>query len=456
MSLLDILTGGEDSQASQDLQNAYNAIAGIETPSISELTLPQLQQYVAAGILSPAQAQAYLQQSNAFATENIPQTGTAAQVAALNQLSGIANAGAVGTPTEQAQIAQAEEQMNTNLAGQRGAIEQAAEARGTPGALVQAALEEQNAGQDAQQGYLNALNAQSNAYQTALNAMSAGANVGSALQGQQNAQANTVAQAQNAMEQFNAANQQTASESNANRAQAANQWNAQNQQNVSNENVQQNNARTAYNAQVPETVFNNQMQKAEGEAGINEKQANQAMQEGQQQAGLFSGILGAGATLGGDYLMGQGIGNAFSGVSSGAMMNPEMEASMANGTYVPTGAPNAVTLGNVAAAGYAGGGVIGNHDGCYHEGGICMEGGGMVPGRSKVPGNSLKNDTVHVMASPGEAVIPRTAVQSHLPEVLSLIAQGRGGMPHENAAPHPHDVASLLQAMRELRMGGAV
>src|SRR5262249_51217969 len=101
--------------------------------------------------------------------------------------------------------------------------------------------------------------------------------------------------------------------------------------------------------------------------------------------------------------------------------------------------------------------MVGDHDGCYHEGGICMKSGGMIPGHAKVPGDSLKNDTVHVMASPGEAVIPRTAVQAHMPEVLGLISHGEGhSLPHPGAQPtHPHDVASVLQALREIRMGRA-
>lgn len=37
--------------------------------------------------------------------------------------------------------------------------------------------------------------------------------------------------------------------------------------------------------------------------------------------------------------------------------------------------------------------------------------GGVIPGVAKVPGDSLKNDTVHAMLSPGEIVVPRSAAQ---------------------------------------------
>lgn len=427
MSLLDVFTGGKDQAAEDALKQAYQAYSTVQTPTQQALTLPQLQQYVEAGIMTPAEAQAYLQENNAYAQENVPQTGTAAMVEALNQLSGISDAGPMGTPVEQAQVAQDIQQMNNAVQGQRGAIEQSMEAKGTPAALIQAAMENQYVGQDAQQAYQNSLNAQAAAYQAAVQAMSEKANVGSALQGMENTQANTVAQAQNAMQQFNAANQQQASTLNAQLQQQANQYNAQNKQNVSNSNTQNANQRTMYNAQIPQQMFENQMRKASGEAGVNEAQSNLEQQQGQQTAGIYSGLIGAGATMGGDYMMGKGVG-----------------AGMAQNTYVPPQVAH--------------GGIISNHEGCYHDGGICMERGGMVPGRAKVPGDSLENDHVQAMLSPGEAVIPRTAVQQHMPEVLSLISHGQGHpLPHPGATPpaHPHDVASVLEALREIRMGRA-
>ena len=414
MGFADFLTGGANEEAQGHLNAALSNMNAVPTPTVSQLTLPELQQYVDAGLMTPAEMQAYLQESNAYNTENVDQTGTAAQIAALNQLSGVANAGAAGTPVEQAQQAQTIQQMNTAVGGQRGAIEQAAQARGTPAGLVQAALENQTVGQEATQANQNALQSQAQAYQQAVNAMSQGANAGQALQGQQNTQANTVAAAQNAMQQFNAANQQNASAANAAMKQEANAYNTQNAQNVSNQNTGTANARTIQNAAVPQTVFQDALQKASGQAGVAENQANQATQAGQQEAGLWGGLLGAGATMGGDYMMGNALAK----------------------TATPT-----------ATGAHAHGGIIGDHEGCYHDGGICMESGGMIPGHAKVAGDSLKNDTVTAKVSPGEAVIPRTSVHEHLPEVLALMSGGQ----RPPQAHHPHDVATLLKAMQELR-----
>lgn len=444
----DWLTGGRDQQAEQALNDALAAYTSIQAPTQAQLSLPELQNYVNAGLMTPAEAQAYLQNSNAFATENIPQTGTGAMQEALGQLSSIADAGPNGTPEQQAQMANTIEQMNNAVSGQRGAIEQSMEAKGTPTALIQAALAEQNQGQDAQQAYLNAINSQAAAYQAAVQALSEKANVGGALQGQLNTQANTVANAQNAMEQFNAANQQNAAEANAARTQAANAYNTQNAQNVSNQNVGTKNARTAYNTSQAQTAFDDAMARAAGIAGVGSKQAENYQQMGQQAAGTAAGIFGGLANLGSGYMQDQAL-KGSPGVGAGGAMGTA-------GASVPTGAEMLPLVAH--------GGVIGDHEYCYHEGGICMEGGGMVPGEAKVPGDSLKNDHVHAMLSPGEAVIPRTAVKAHMPEVMGLISHGgnvpRGTMPHlpppgSGPAAHPHDVASVLQALREIRMGRA-
>lgn len=47
--------------------------------------------------------------------------------------------------------------------------------------------------------------------------------------------------------------------------------------------------------------------------------------------------------------------------------------------------------------------------------GDSLKAGGSVPGHANVPGDSLKNDTVHAMLSPGEIVLPRSVTQSANP-----------------------------------------
>jgi hypothetical protein len=422
MGLMDILTGGKNEDAVRALREAQARFDAIKAPGIEQLTLPQLQQYVNAGLMTPAQMEAYLQESNAYNTQNIPQEGTAAQIAALNQLSGVANAGAEGTPVSRAQQAQTIQAMNQAVGGNRGAAEQAAAARGTPAAMIQMATSGMNAGQDAQQAYQNALQGQAQAYQQAVNAMAQGGQLGGQLQGQQNTQANTVSAAQNAMQQFNAQNQQNAAANNAQMRQQANAYNTENAQNVGNQNTGLANQRTMYNTQLPQQVFQNAIQKAGGQANISGQQANQATAAGQQEAGLWGGLIGSGIT-------------AFGSPAAG------MAAKQA--TTQP------MRYGQNSYSGYgAHGGIVSDHEGCYHGGGICLEGGGVVPGKAKVPGDSVQNDKVHAMLSPGEAILSRTTTQENLPEVLGMLGESPPQI-------HSHDVATILKALRELRMGTA-
>lgn len=456
------LTGGEQSQEDSDQQAALQALQGVTAPTASELDLPALQQYAAAQQMTPAQMQAYLQSSNALNNEDVSQTGTAAQVAALNQLAGVADQGAAGNATEQAQEQQILNNTNEQEAGQRGAINQAAESQGVPLGLLQAALATTDEGQDAQAANTNALQAQSNNYQTALQALANEGTTGANLQGQENTQANTVANAQNAMQQFNAANQQAASANNAQFQQASNAANTAANNQVSQANTGLANQQTEYNAAVPQTVFGDQFEKATGVAQQNQNASQNAAQQAGQNMQVAGGITGLGATT----LFG---GNALGG--SGAQMDggdPETSAAPALGASAAGGGAES-DLGAMAAAAHGGvvqnysdGGLTGGVNG-YCEGGMTMKQGGMIPGKAKVPGDSKVNDTVPIRVSPGEAVVPRTVVQQNPVDVMRLLAgrpasrpmpgePGPGQMPQQGH--DPRDIASLLAAMKHLRGGG--
>lgn len=425
MSLLDTFTGGKSGEAIDALKRAESYFSNVHDPTIQELTLPQLQKYVEAGLMTPAEAQSYLQKSNAYADQNIDQTGTASQVAALNKLAEVANAGPEGTPMQQAQMANTLSQMNTAIGGQRGAIEQAMAARGTPQALIQAALANQTVGQEGQQAYLNAVNSQGAAYQAALNALAQQGSLGGQLQGQQNAQANQVAQAQNAMQQFNAANQQQNSQFNAGNQQAANLYNTQNKQNVANQNTGLANTRTAYNANLPQQVYQNQLQKASGQAGAASNIGQMQQQQGQQNAGIMSGLI----NLGTSFIPKPGGG-------AGSM---------------PAGYNPNISYDQLPGGGYAHGGIVDHdHSVCMAHGGVCMAEGGQVPGESPFPGDTTMNDIVHADLSPGEAVIPRSSVAQN-PEIVASLM----GDSNPNAQIDEQDVATLLKALRNIRMGVA-
>lgn len=427
MSLLDFFTGGKNNAAEDALKRAEQYFSAVNVPTVQQLTLPELQKYVEAGIMTPAEAQAYLQQNNAYADQNINQAGTAAQIQALNQLAEVANAGESGTPLEQAAMDMAEQNMNRAVGGQRGAIENAMAARGTPYALIQAALENQTVGQEGQQAHMDAINAQAQAYQTALNALAQSGQVGNALQGQQNTQANQVAAAQNAMQQFNAQNQQQAAEANAARTQEANAMNAANKQQVANNNTGLANTRTQYNAGLPQQVFQDQMSKAEGQAGAATNIGNLYQKEGQQNAGLFAGLI-----------------------NTATSFVPKPGGAGATG-FTPQNPTEAAFNTQYKTNGYAHGGYVDHdHSICMAHGGYCLADGGRVPGEAPFPGDTEANDVIDAHLSPGEAVISRSAVAAH-PDTVGMLLGDQG---QQTELIDSNDVATLLKALRAIRMGG--
>jgi hypothetical protein len=228
------------------------------------------------------------------------------------------------------------------------------------------------------------------------------------------------------MQQFNAANQQNASGQNAGYQQQANMQNTQNANQAGAANTGLANQRTQYNAGLPQQVFNNQLNKAGQVAGQYNNAANTATGQGQQNAGMFSGLLGAGATVAGGMMAGP----------AGAMAANQLAKQQNEDNQQP----------------FAEGGMVG-HERCFHDGGICLTGGGTVPGKARVPGNSLRNDTVPARLSPGEAVIPRTTVQQN-PNMVNQLLSGHGQVQLPPADHHPRDIAALLQAMKHMR--GAV
>lgn len=430
--VLNTLTGGKTDQASGDLEQALQAIQNVQTPTQQEMEY-QVQQLVAAGKLTPQQAQTFLQSPNALASENIDQTGTQAQDSAISGLLSAADQGGLN-PEEQAQMTQIEQQLGSQEKGANDAVVQNQAARGalTGGETLAAQMQNnQNATVNANQ---NASNTAGTAYQNMLNELTSAGSLGSGLQGQENAQANTVASATNAINQFNAAQQQGEENLNVgaeNNAQAANLANSQA---IENQNTANNNAYSQYQAQLPQEVEQDQLQKAEGESGVNEQQANQATNQGNQLLTLESGVASAGS---------KALSNAFSGAggttSTGedtALSSGSENADSAGSTLLPP----ALSLIQGTPAAVAG-----------------FDEGGEVPGQAEESGDSPSNDRVPALLSPHEMVIPRSAAipamhgDNH--KVMDFLNRMRAKKTMAPPPVHPHDIKGVLDALT-MRRGG--
>lgn len=403
ISLLDTLTGGSASKANEDLEKAQQLFANIPTPTAADLTLPQLQQYVEAGIMTPAQAQTALQSSNAYNNISLNPSDVEAEKKSLGELDQVATDKGM-TPQMQAQLTAALDQSHTDENGANASILDQMAQRGIPTSLMGTAAQLANNGREADNANLTATTAAGQAEANAINAMMNEGNLAGSMQGQQESAAENKAAAANAMQQWNAGATNSTNAANADRAQAANAYNATNKQTVANNNTGTVNQRTEYNAQVPETVFNNAITKASGQAGIYGQQANQATNQGNQIMGLIGGAIGSAATAAGAPPVGA--------AKPPTGYNPNISEDMLPGGYT---------------------------------GGIAMQEGGHVPGEAKVSGDSPKNDSVHAMLSPGEIVVPRS-IAPHPEAVKRFVQHLTHGKPPPRPV-HPQDVHSILEAL---------
>jgi hypothetical protein len=447
------------------LQQALQALQAVNVPNISQLTLPELQKYVQAGVLTPQQYQAISANPQAYQqlASSADQTGTNAQKQALQQLGNVVQTGG-STAINQANLLNNINTTNQAMQAARQGIQENAQERGVAGGgqeFLNQLMNEQSNANTADSG---AVNAAANNAQLALQAMTQGGQLGGQLQSQANQQAQAEAQAAQQVAEYNSQLQSAANQYNTQNANSAQAANLQNAQNISNQNVANANQRTMYNAQLPTQEFQMQEQKAGGIAGNLGQQANLAEQQAANQNQFTGSLIGAGATLGGDYLMGQGLGAAGAAANKAGSNGGQDYTQMNNqglASTPPGGSQQYNPMNSMAfSQPYAQGGEVKKMCGggmCYAKGGevhdheICMKVGGMVPGEAKVPGDSTQNDTVDAKLSPHEIVLPRTVAQA--PNAPAAAAQFVGGIKGQQP---PLDFSAVLKALEanglELRL----
>lgn len=421
MSMLDFLTGGKSGQAEDALDKALQTLSAVKAPSVADLTLPELQQYVQQGILTPEQAQAVLVKTNAYNNIQTSSKPVEAEMSALSSLQDIADSGGMDAQAK-ATLAQAANQSQITAQGQRGSIIDQMAARGIPTSLISEALQSAAAGQDAQTQSLVGAQAAGDAEQRALAALSESGTLGGQIHGQEYGEEANKAAAANAIAQWNAQNQTNVGLTNTATNNAAQATNLAQKQNISNTNTQNTNQRTAYNANLPQQVYQDEMQKAQGIAGLYGQKSNLYTGQGQQNAGIWGGIVN--------------------------LVAPQPYTAQSAGSSI--GGGGGASGGGGGGAGVAGG-AMGTAGSSAPEGAEMMlaADGGPVPGRPNVPGDSPRNDKVPAMLSPGEVVVPRS-IAPHPDLARQFVAHVM-----RNKAPvrpvHHEDVKSMLDALTARR-----
>lgn len=458
MGLFSSLFGSSGSDKADKMrQMAIDAFNAIQTPELKDLQI-QLAKYVAAGRLTPEQAEAELLKSNAFNDIATDPALAGAQKQALSALQQVGNEGGL-TAIDKSRLQNITNEQNQVAKGRNEAIMQQAQQRGMGGSdvnTVNQLLSEQGAADRASQ---RGTDVAAEAQARALQALIAGGQTAGQIRGQEYGEQANRAQAENAIDLFN---KQTLNQTNlynvdtANRAQAAN---LANEQAISGANTGTTNAERQYNAQQHQQRFNDEMAKAQGVAGTYNAWAGDATEQAKNETAADQALLGTGIGAASTAFGGPAAGAAASKGSAPMTkkFQDEYDKNLAGtrnfyeGGEIPKEDDD--TLENVTLTGMNCGGYVKMNEGGKtpllpikgnSEGGWTItdpngqvvgsfssyaeavdyadkvrqkqpnvqdfRNGGTVPGQANVPGNSPQNDTVKAKLSPGEVVIPRTAV----------------------------------------------
>lgn len=447
MGMFSKLFGGAGSDKADKLRaQALEAFTSIQTPQLKDLQI-QLDKYVQAGRMTPEQAEAQMLGSSAFNDIVTDPSFVGAQKQALQQMQNVATEGGL-TAIDKAKLNDITIQQNQQNKSQNAATMQQAQQRGMGGSdinTVNQLINEQGAADRASNAGLNVA---AQAQARALQAMQAAGQQGGAMQAQQYGEQAEKAKAANAIDVFN---KQTLNQTNLYNTQSANEAQAANlaeTQRVSDANVGAGNANLKYNAQQNQAVFDNAMAKAGGVANVAQKSADAADAASAAERNASAGLISGAAQMGGTALAGPLGGMIAGGMTRGpadAAARPDTRMGSTNSNY---------RRNKDGSYNFAEGGEV-----CMNEGGEAktpplpiksngkgwtlsdpngevvgdfpsysdavdfaqkveqkqphvkdFKDGGPVPGQAQVAGDSPKNDTVDAKLSPGEVVVPRSAM----------------------------------------------
>ncbi len=295
-----LFDGPSKDSADKKFQDALNAINAVKAPTVDEQKV-QLEQLVQQGRLTPEEVQTYLQQDSGMNDISVDPRFRQAQVGALQQLQDVASQGGL-TAIDRAKLGDITDTENAEERGQREAIEQNARERGVGGSDFELASKQISNQEAANRAAKSGMDVAALAEQRALDAMQAAGSMGGQIDQQEFDQQAKVKAAQDAINQFNAANKQQVAGVNTATRNNAQQLNLGEKQRISDVNTTNDNTNAVRNADLIQQKFQDEMTKANAVAGVNTNwgTANQknANDKYAAQMGAVGTALGAAGTIG--------------------------------------------------------------------------------------------------------------------------------------------------------------
>lgn len=279
---------GASGDAKNAAAKASSVFSNIDLPSIKDLQI-KLKGMVQQGTITPEQAETIYQQQSGLNDYQADPQATQAKVSALQGMQDTVDSGGLDAQAK-ANLNQERTDENTAQKGSRDAILSNARARGVAGSGLElgSALENEqaSAGRSSQAGF-DQVALQEQRRREALSDL---ATTGTSVENQKFGEANTISSAQDAINRFNAANQQAQVNKNVDAVNSAQEKNLAEKQRIADANVTETNAQTVANANANQQNYENKLKKAQGQAAGYGVQANVANSQSQ----ILPNIIGAG------------------------------------------------------------------------------------------------------------------------------------------------------------------
>lgn len=278
----------------RDLEGSLGDI--YKESDIPKLDPLQLEELVLQGQITPEEASIYLQDASAMGGITLDPRYKMAQEEALKSLQDLSEGGL--TDMDRANLANIALEENTAARGRNEALLQDYAQRGLSGSGMEMLARMQNDQDAATRRSTRDTQVAGLAQQRALEALQQAGQLGGQMSQTEFGQKAQIAQAQDAINQFNTQNRNQMGLANVQARNAAQEANLAARQGVADKNVDLRNTAQQYNkATIPQQNFENKMAINQGKSGAVQTQAQGARDDAAGNRALFGSILGAGATI---------------------------------------------------------------------------------------------------------------------------------------------------------------
>lgn len=278
---------GANAQSREMIQKAVDYYNNLGVPPAESMKVI-MEDLKNAGMLTPELEQTVSQMDTEMKGISTDPRSKEAQFKALSELEDLGMGGM--RLSDQAALEGALGEAATKERGAREAINASLRGRGAYGSGAELAAKLAATQDAATTGHKAAVDTAAHASDRALQAIIQAGEMGGDIRNTDFNEQRAIAQAQDEINRFNAANKAETIRRNTDRTNAAQEYNVKNAQRISDENVGNRNANAVRNSDLLQREYENQLQKASGVANAYTGQANQVAKEGAAQAATWGKV----------------------------------------------------------------------------------------------------------------------------------------------------------------------